>query len=181
MKKLILLALLILPTAAMADVFGYDTQGGSNLSTPPTLVCTKFTTTTGGSVTKISTYINHVGADTELVTAIYADNAGAPGSKLAESSASSLVTMDGWVDTTISYSIVATTTYFLCVWQSGANAEYVYDGGDADQLQDSVAGTYPTWPAWSANNNFARKLSIYATYTPAGGGSANRSLLGVGK
>lgn len=171
MKKLLLALLLLLPGRGFSQaILGYNTPGASG-TTAAVETCTLFTTVAGFETDRLSTYWNFLGSANTIVTSIRAYNAGVPGAVLRGSS-QAVVSADGWKDTalTSNYTFASTTNYFLCTWASDANTELHYDLGTSGQAQLTNVGTWPTFPTWSADGNFARQFSIYASEVGGGGG-----------
>lgn len=148
-------------------IFGYNTQGASAMFDASPFGC-QFTPGQSGVVTDVFVYCVFLGSNYDVRTAIYADSSGLPGAKLAESSAAVTVSASGWIDTSVSLSIVAGTPYHLAVWSSNNQCEFVYDAGSANQTNEVTGQTYPTWPNpfGTPTFQFARQISIYATFTP---------------
>jgi hypothetical protein len=152
--------------------FGFTGIGGSNdYDTTSYTHCCKFTATESGTVTNIGIYMRGVSGTINVKAAIW--NAAASGALLGQSGVVSVTTTAQWWNFTISATITAGTAYWLGEISSG-NHRYYYDAGAANQWLAQWTVTYPTFPdPWDAASETyaARKMSIYANYTVAGGTS----------
>ncbi len=132
-------------------------------------VASKFTVADGGTITAIQAYVGIWAAQDNMRCAIYADAAGSPGSKLAESSEVIVTAGSQWWSAPLSYAFTA-GTYWLAMF-AGPNgglfeAKYRSPGDVANQSAYKTA-TYPTWPDPFSKDSFLDQVySIYATYTP---------------
>jgi hypothetical protein len=160
--------------------FGYTTVGGTSQSSPQPAVC-KFTAPESGTITSITfRAAEQAGGSAASGVAVYADNAGAPGAKLAEDSGN--VTVSGstpaWYTANISLAITGGTPYWLGLWVPSAEAAWYYDAGDTNQAVAENGETFETWPdPFVSVFPFARVISIYATYTPAASGNRRRRMI----
>lgn len=143
--------------------FGYTTVGATTVG-GASPAGSKFTAPDSGTITKLWFYVHEFGSATR--TAVYADSAGAPGAKLAESSEVNVPNAT-WGEFPISLAITNGTVYWLMHW----NADTKYDAGAVDQSAYQSGQTYPTWPdPFVANADRPDVVySIYAEYTPSGG------------
>ena len=123
--------------------------------------------TTGGSAVtanSISVYFTAVDpSNKNAQVAIYTDNAGVPGTKVASSSSQVLTT--GWNTIPISVSLSASTKYWMVVNSQGVDT-IAFDGGGTSAY---VNQTYGTWPATStgwATSGYT--FSMYLTYSSSG-------------
>lgn len=86
---------------------------------------------------------------------------------------------------TISYTVSSTGNYLIMVYSQnvGGAAECFYDAGSETSYFDSdISNGYPmgaNWDAGFATDNVNDDISIYATYTPAGGSPT--TITGLGK
>lgn len=149
--------------------FGYTVIGATTaVGTSP--AGTKFTAPESGTITKIW-YYSFAGTATR--TAVYADSAGSPAAKLAEST--EVTPGNGvWAEYPLSLAITGGTVYWLMGW----GCDTKYDTGDANQGGYQTGQTYPTWPdPFNETALNDAKLSIYAEYTPSGGVPVGSALL----
>jgi len=122
-----------------------------------------------GDVTKITMWFQT--AAIHIRFAIYTENAGSPNTLLAETAEGSTVA-NNWVSIAITKSLTA-GTYWLC-WRLEDSSASKKDAGGVNQEIGSASGQgYGAFPGafptvGSAKFNYA--VSIYATYTPSGGG-----------
>jgi len=73
---------------------------------------------------------------------------------------------------------ISAIDYLLCVWGGqGSSAIYVpYDTGDTPTQGRFKSQTYDGWPdPLSSLSSVQRKISLYCTYTPSGGGATEKS------
>ncbi|HEX5455853.1 MAG TPA: hypothetical protein VFW77_00620 [Candidatus Saccharimonadales bacterium] len=163
-------------SAGSTATVGYNTIGGTDGTTQhDKMTATKFTTGgSGGTVTSMSVYTQALtGAppNNQFQVAIYTDNAGLPGTLIANS-ASGTLTGNSWVSVPITATLSAGTTYWL-VYNTNAggngNNNLMYDAGTAGQYQQ-IAQTFGTWPSsfGTPTSSQNRVSSIYATYTVDG-------------
>lgn len=109
---------------------------------------------------------------------IYNDSAGAPGTLVAVTVEVSIPALQaaGWVDFTFaSPPALSAGTYWLGIWFGPTNlkASYYYDAGAT--LNYNLSSTYssssnPPSP-FPAPTTASQAVSVYATYTPGGGGA----------
>lgn len=163
--------------------FGYTTIGAST-SAAAAPFGTKFTPSEAGTVTTMHSYAKAAGADVALAHGIYSDVAGVPTSKLAEDSGNVTIsgTTPAWYVTNVSYTFTAVALW-LASWTQTTSGTIYYDtGGGANQENLENSGpTFETWPAtWTPGGYNAVIISIYATYTAAGGCPKSLLTLGVG-
>jgi hypothetical protein len=157
--------------------FGYMTKGGSTAQwgTGYLRGC-KFTIAEAGQANSITMYLKGGTAAKNFRCLIYADNGGYPGALVAVTETLSIaVGWDGWKTFQIASggALSANTPYWLFGWSeaSGSTIYAYYDAGDTNQATYSSA----TWdgapdPFPSGGSQYARKISVYCTYTPSGGG-----------
>jgi len=133
-----------------------------------------------GTLTKISVYVKNDDSDEDLgmMVALYDTS----GNKLAESSETEIPHGEtgDWYDLSISYSLVGSTNYYLVAYaEAGTHASPMTAGIKIDGTTKGKSYTmiyedednYPTWEdPWSGYTTAeASHLSIYGTYTVAGG------------
>lgn len=177
-------SLLFVAVPAHADTFGNTATGGSNQATA-SAVCTFVTSpATTGTITQLTAQARATASSITAQVAIYADSGShAPtGTALATSTsvpiANAAITAYPFP---ISYTFAASTNYWFCLWGGTTAFTMVYDAGSTNDWREDNLGTYPTWPTWSTTFSVARKVEIYATYTPASTGcKGSLLLLGAG-
>ena len=157
---------------------GYYVGGGS----PNLLSSQKITTTTGGTVVSISTYIGstQTSPNNKGQMAIYTDNSGNPGTYLGSTAQTTLNTYawNTWVFTT-TVTLSASTSYWLVYWTN----DNVNDSNNAQTYNGSVSGAHwyfadGTWSCSSSCTNGMpntmpagtrvdnnEQFAIYTTYT----------------
>jgi hypothetical protein len=152
--------------------FGYTSIGGSTFSGGSIPNHVIFTANGTGTVTQMSVYLNkNFGGTQNTQTAIYSDSSGAPNSRLATSSSTSISGTSQWYNFTISQAITNAVDYWLSWWDEDAGTvDFRYDSGGTDQFCTTNTGNTPfSWPATAGSPNYSSVVvSIYATYTSAG-------------
>ena len=155
--------------------FGKTSNAGSDISFGQEVVQGCKYTSPGdcGTITEIAAFIRAHTGTVNAVAKIYADNAGAPGALLAESSAvANIDTTPAWEyfnGNDFPYVAAANTVYWLCIHAS-ANHRMRYEAGAANQVMWNGVATYPVNPEPPTPTYGAYEQSIYATYTPTGAG-----------
>ena len=150
----------------VGDTFGYTTAGGSYGSTSDARLCL-FSCPAAGTATLLTSYTAYGGGGTaEMGGAIY----DASKNKVAEDSGNTNVDVTpGWDSVSISASL-SIANYYLG-WWIGDGGDYYYDTGAANQMLRDSTDVWETWKdPFTDNYQYARKMSIYCTYTPSGGG-----------
>jgi hypothetical protein len=151
--------------------FGYETKGGTSANLGSnTLRATKFYCSESGQAQSITVYIKQYSTQTpKIKCAIYADNNGYPGALVGYTEEWTLTSgWDGWKTFNIVSGGSLSPGYYWLVFFSNGVATYYYDAGDtnqfvaASQTYDGFPDTYP-----SGGTYYARKYSIYCTYTTA--------------
>ena len=169
-------------------VLGYNTIGSSTDSSDQNFInATKFTASATGTISQLYSYI--ASADTspnnKAQMAIYADNAGSPGTLLS-SSGDVALTGAAWNTFSIApVSITSGTVYWLGYnTNSSSNSKNNFkmlSAGGTNQTK-YVAQTYGTWPStWSGGTFANTQASFYAqisSTSPANTFSA--SLMAIG-
>lgn len=144
-----------------------------------------------GTLDSVSLYGRYTGSAGTFNTGLYADDGASPNlpsTRLAyiNSGGSNLPAANAWTTTNLSYaSLVANTQYWLTKLDSVADAVY-YDTGTASEsrYRGTAVTTHPD-PA-ATNTAESLRVSIYATYTAAGGAPVTTAkkhtllMLGVG-
>lgn len=155
---------------------GYSTIGtaGTENWNGPYFGC-KFTPTEDGDITKIWVYCSYpFGAgDYDFKVAVYTESGGEWDVKAVE--ATSAVKYNAtakWMSVDISYAITNGTPIYLAAFGESGFA-VPYDAGAAAQTLSKWSATYPTFENPDSGieiDTFSRVMSIYAEYTPSGGG-----------
>lgn len=132
-----------------------------------------------GTLTSMSLYWNVENGSQHVKYVLY-DQSG----NFLAASAGGLITGTGFQSQNISFSLSPSTGYLIgCIFQENGTASNQYDflnsGGPA---KTSAAAGYasPANVTYTNVNNYT--MTIFATYTPSGGGASKtfRTLLGVG-
>lgn len=170
--SILLLAFVALPMCAdtLGDTTAEASEDFAAYSAGPT--CSKFTAAANGTVTSMSSYVKSSFGSANIQHAIYSDSSG-PSAKLASSASSVSNPGTGmWATSTVSLSITSGTVYWLCMWADNGNPTAAYHGGAANQTAQPLSSpTFPSWPdPFGTFTSRSDEFSIYATYTPSGGG-----------
>jgi methionine-rich copper-binding protein CopC len=130
----------------------------------------KVTTSTSGQIMSMSVYIGNIDAapNRQYQVAIYADNAGAPGTLVAASATGTLVA-NSWNTIAINASLLAGTNYWLMFNTNGTTGSVnnmYYNNGSAGQGAYSNAPvTFGTWPATFPAATITNSVfSLFATF-----------------
>lgn len=159
-------------------IFGYNTIGGTTggIFTDQSFIGTRFTAPADGTITKIWFYgvASFAGSPVDFHAGVYSVTGTSPGTLLASSASPGTLGLSfGWYSCDVSLSITNGTEYYLAVWPSDVY-EIKYDAGAADQSFEKYNQTYSTWETpintGADFNSYGTEVSIYAEYTPAGGG-----------
>jgi len=166
------------------DTFGYTSEGGTS-STTSQAKCligstTRYTASTGDTITLISLLTNESYSGTGNV-AIYDYNGSVPVNRLEDPADISLpgVYPKDWYDTSVlSWPLSNGITYGVAFVKGNLNNVY-YDTGSGNETSNGALLS----ETWSHFSYLTAKYSIYATYTPSGGGGGDGrlNLLGVGQ
>lgn len=162
-------------TFGKTAIGGTGPQGNNADGTSP---C-KFTLSEAGSVTSITWYGNKQTAGVSAIKFIIYANDGVGGTEpiegatvLGVTSELSLSATEQWWTASLTAVALSAGTYWLS-WTSDNSSQYFYDAGGTNQRY-SVADTYSDGvadPCPSGGSYANRDISIYATYTPTGGGA----------
>lgn len=185
MKRLLILLCLLfgLDSLGWADTFGHsDTAPASAVNFSASAKGSKYVASASGTVSACRVYILNTFGSTDIRFAAYQNNgSGRPQQFIASSSSVTTVNATGWsaTNSTISFSAVSGTTYWIFAWANNNNNEGGYDTGTTGQGAEDSSGTYPTWPDPNGDSFGAedRDYAIQCTLTPSGGGSAGKVLL----
>ncbi|WP_152644935.1 Ig-like domain-containing protein [Kitasatospora griseola] len=167
--------------AAHADttaVLGNNTTGTATDSGDSNYINTsRFVTgASGGTVNSVSVYVGAVGAtpNDQYQVAVYGDVAGKPGPLLGASTSGTL-TAHTWNTLPVAATLAPNTPYWLAYNSNGVSAavnnlNYATGGQSGYSTGGQAFGTWPS--SFGAVSTGNLNYSIYATYTPSGGGSA---------
>ena len=165
------------------DTFGFDSQGGSSDGVQDSGIAhynaNRFQSTGAfASIQSISIRIKQYLTQTPDIYAIlYADTSSLPAAKIAASSVWTMTTgFDNWKTFSVSGAVTQNLYYWLTLLfaKNGTSYDgsYYYDSsGGTRRYNSNSAWLTPDDPCPSLSNTSTRKVSIYATYTPTGGGS----------
>jgi len=136
-----------------------------------------------GNISKVSFYGRSVTASQKLRANFYADVAGSPsGSPLGESAEIDLTTVEGWHHLTYSPVLRLVAGDYWIFWLMEGTQQLRWFRDAAVKQWAYQVATYPNFPDPIVPNlvdDFI--MSIYATYSPLGGGSvSNVSLIALG-
>jgi len=162
------------------DIFGDNSTSG----TPQAfgggndLFGALYTSTGIGTATKLTAYITDGGTSVKMKGCLYKNS---DLGFVADSGSAEIDTtgIGYWQDYTMGDSpSITAIDYLLSIWGSGTWGIY-YDSGTNTAYKDATS--YNGFPAtYSKDSTYSsRDHSIYATYTPAGGGPAIKSINGV--
>lgn len=154
------------------DTFGYDTAGGSNsISAANTATGSVFTSPNNVSqVDSMSIYVYVFGSDDfKLMMWLHSDET------LVANSITPTINNNlgtAWhTSTYVSKPTISASTAYILGALDPTSTSYYWDAGDANQgHMDPNSFTTPTNLSTPTHNT--NKYSIYATYTPSGGGEA---------
>lgn len=128
----------------------------------------KFQCSQSGQLDSVSIHLNSpVDGDT-LYVAIYNDNSGAVGTKVASGTGTVVGSSDQWVTVSLSAALVAGNYYWLCANQPYTGNGYFHglvSGGTVRARWAETAGVWTDNPA-SVTYNAGYDMCAYATYTP---------------
>ena len=133
----------------------------------------KVTTTSGGAqVTSMSVYVGSIdsaAANQQYQLAIYADNAGQPGTMLATSVVGTLVA-NAWSTVPVNATLQPSTAYWLIYNTNGRTASVNnmrFNNGSAGQgAYGNLPVSFGTWPTFPSPILTNAVFSLYATYAP---------------
>ncbi|MFD9124963.1 Ig-like domain-containing protein [Kitasatospora sp. NPDC059571] len=133
------------------------------------------TGSSGGTVSSISVHVGTVAAapNNQYQVAVYADASGKPGALVASSSSGTL-TANAWNTLPLTAALSANTAYWLAYNTNGnssaVNNLHYNSGGTSGYGTGGRA--FGSWPSsFGALSSENVTFSIYATYTPDGGGT----------
>lgn len=147
-------------------IFGYNVKGGSSIASNTGAYKCLFPLTEAGTVTKLTIrLLNNQTYAKDIDTGIYNGTA-----KVVNLTISVPGSYDDWIDADIADTVLAAGTYGLAFKCKGIGViEVYYAAGDTNQTQaDTGLSSAANLPdPFDVNLNYALKVSIYATYTPA--------------
>lgn len=151
--------------------FGYPTIGATpaNFGSPNAVWLCKFTSSPDcGTITEIVAYINGKWGTANAVAVLYSDNAGYPLHVLGVSAVQPIGQTQSWVRFPLTYVGSPNTVYWLGVFVDADFTTY-FDEGEVNQSIVMWSDTFPIPPdPWWYMDYSNAKVSIYATYLPAG-------------
>jgi len=151
------------------NAIGYSSNGsGTETGDNNIVAASKYNSGSGGTLSSLYIYTPFVQASpsNHVKVAIYADNAGVPGSLVSSASAPSTVATAGWNTVSLggTVNLAANTNYWLAFNVDGSTTTIGYGtGGTTSYLASTYSSNFPSnfgVPS-SGNVNF----SIYGTYT----------------
>lgn len=127
-----------------------------------------------GTATTMTFYsMSNTGGNISVGGALYNDSSGSPNNLVAADSGNATVTTTAaWYTVNLSASLTSSGVYWMFNWSGADSRNYYYDSGDTNQTATAGAGwTWETWndPFGSVTSRYARKVSVYVTYTTGGG------------
>lgn len=167
---------ILIPQFSLAATLGYTAVGGSNCLAGTYQWESQWTmpSSTSGAATSIEAYLGSGGA-TYVQGAIFSDSGGNIGSLLATSSIVS-ANNSGWNVMSISYPLVASTTYWLGMDTDSATGTACVNDVLANQKLDY--NYTPQWNTWntSPGSLSGYVISLYINYTASGGGNNSSTM-----
>lgn len=155
-------------TLGKTTIGGSEDTGDNNF-----MECTKFVTSGAGTAASFTVYARGAvePANNLFQGAIYNDNgSGTSPTTLLASSASSTLTANAWNTVSISATLTASTTYWLCANTNSTDINL--NNWAYDTVSNSAvwkAQTFGTWPSsFGAGSTASTQFSFYVTYTPSG-------------
>jgi hypothetical protein len=148
---------------------GYTTIG-SNLNTGAAndIQMEKVTATSTGTLNSISVYFNSpdLAPNNKFQVALYADNSGNPGAKIASSSSDNTIAgAYAWNTASLSASITSGTVYWIGIEVNGPGDGVAFDSSGGTYRFFSTGTTYGTWPSTrvgvTADSSSSTRLSAY--------------------
>jgi hypothetical protein len=146
--------------------FGFSDVGlqYSTLTGNAKVAC-RFQIPEDGAVNKVFAHMSATTPAT-VYAAVYADNAGVPNNKIADATATVVVSASGWYEFTFSQERLDKDAYYwLCV-NAASTCKVTYDAGITHQAAGRVDTPPPDDPFGSVQVWNSYKCSMYADYTP---------------
>jgi len=156
------------------DFLGYTDKGGSGIAST-SFVGTRATAGGDGTVTLISMYLKEYDTAAAVNLGYYNDNADEVGTHVAHGTAAIPdASYDDWFTLNVSGSISNGNIYWIMCQINGLYQYYEYEDAEAGWKQAWTSITFDTWGDNPGVGSYydGYRTSIYATYTPSGGGSA---------
>jgi Big-like domain-containing protein len=148
---------------------------GSSLDTGDSnfLTGSKVTTSAAGQIASMSVYVGNVdslAANRQYQVAIYTDNAGRPGTRVAVSTTATLVA-NSWNTVSVSAPLQASTNYWLVYntnGRTGSVNNMRYNPGSAGRgVYSNATVVFGTWPTtFPAATVYHFVFSLFATFGP---------------
>jgi hypothetical protein len=153
-------------TDPSAPRIGYDQVGGSlDAGDMNYMNGSRFVNgATALTVSQLSVYLKAVQAapGNQYQVAIYADENGSPGARIAASTSGTL-TANSWNSRPVAATLAPNTAYWL-MYNTNGNNNLSYSAGTANQGAWSTATAFGTWPAtFGTSSRWTAKFSIYAS------------------
>jgi hypothetical protein len=175
LKRASVVVILLSACLASAEIIGNQNVGSSSSSTAKRSG-QRFAVTENGTINSVTIY--HAGTGSQVIVAVYADNAGAPGALISRSSIQAASTTAGWQTVPLDGSApISEGAYVWLAWffQNAPGTKYV--SGSGCRYNSSYS-----WPAgataevlmpssFGTTSSLSRLYSVYATYTPDPGAS----------
>jgi hypothetical protein len=133
----------------------------------------KVTTSNGGQLTSMSVYVGAIdstAANQQYQVAIYTDNAGQPGTRVANSAKGTLVA-NAWNTLPLTATLQANTKYWLMYSTNGrtgfVNNMYYNTGSAGQSTYSNGPVTFGTWPTTFPSSTLTNaQYSLFATFGP---------------
>ena len=161
--------------------FGQTTPGASteNLWTKDYSYGWIYTAPESGTLTKISIYGSVASGTSNIKGAVYSVVAGVITAKLCESSVVTVsTTVQNWDFDVADIAIVSGTQYAFVIGEGSVDINFIgYRNAAPPNLHYCAGATVPA--LWTEGGSWESSHTIFATYTPASGGS-NVGYVGTG-
>lgn len=162
----------------MATFGQSGTGAGSAPNSSDRYWATKFASFPGGDITKMTAAFGFDGGGSgggdSCKAVIYADSAGAPGALIGVSTGVAVPAGDQVIDFPLTVTGLAAGTYWLGIVCNGFNSrlsEFATSGGNSVR-KESLTYASPANPMGAASATGNLIYTVYATYTPSGGGGS---------
>jgi hypothetical protein len=173
------------------DTFGYTTAGGTAFSTTAggltalVSIVDTYTASTGDTITGYSIYGQGVSVTRTFQLSAYVYSGGVPTTRLHTAVDINATVGTAWHSITdLSNSLANGVVYCIGIAQEVGVAELNYDAGTApgrlSSTDTSETGDVLNDPFGSVGTDSGRHYSIYATYTPSGGGTVVKDIIQSG-
>jgi len=155
------------------STFGKTTVGTiADFNPVPTLQTQRFQLTENAAVSKLTIYVSGQSSPCNIIGVIYADNAEAPTTLIAQTPPTNVAGTTGWHDLIFSSPIPLTAGYYHLGWLSGTSTTLTtyYDTSGTHTWNTALQSSKPFYPTppnpFAVEKQNAYTFSIYATYTP---------------